>query len=98
TCTLISCIIISMASYSFVIAKQSKMSAIQQKTAEINYENAELQNKVDFLKSFYNINKQVSKIKKLQKAEKIIEVKTILPNTQIAENQSAFSINPLRGF
>ena len=47
----------------------------------IKYENAELQNKVDSLQSYYNIDKAVSKSNILERARQVVEVNAIdIPN------------------
>ena len=41
----------------------------------MNDENVELQNKLDYLKSYYNVDKAMQKQHLLQKADNVIEVK-----------------------
>jgi hypothetical protein len=69
--------VFSMISYIAVIFREAVIKDIHTKTAGIFYENIDLQNKVDNLKSFYSIDNKVSKINFLQKADKVIEVKDI---------------------
>ena len=68
---------LSMASYMAVINKESVVKNIHSDTNKIYYENIELQNKVDSLKSFYSIDHKVSKIDFLKKADKVIEVDAV---------------------
>ena len=70
-------VLLSMASYMAVITKESLVKNIHADTNKIYYENIELQNKVDALKSFYSIDTKVSKIDFLKKADKVIEVKAV---------------------
>ncbi|GEM_PF-4531364 len=70
-------VVLSMASYIIVISKEAVIKDIHTKTTGLFYENIDLQNKVDNLKSFYTIDNQVSKVNFLQKADKIIEVNNV---------------------
>ena len=67
--------------YYFVISKEVQLNKISRETLELNYENDELQNKVDTLQSYYNIDKAVSKSNILERAKHVVEVDAIaLPN------------------
>ena len=46
--------------YYFVSCKEVQLNRISRDTLELNYENEELQNKVDSLQSYYTIDKAVS--------------------------------------
>ena len=60
-----------------VVTRESVVKDLHFKTNKIYYENIDLQNSVDNLKSFYAIDNQVSKINFLKKADKVIEVKAV---------------------
>ena len=67
--------------YYFVSCKEVQLNQISRETLELNYENEELQNKVDSLQSYYNIDKAVSKTNLLERAKHVVEVDAIdLPN------------------
>lgn len=67
--------------YYFVSCKEVQLNQISRETLELNYENDELQNKVDSLQSYYNIDKAVSKTNILERARQVVEVDAIaLPN------------------
>lgn len=67
--------------YYFVSCKEVQLNKISRATLELNYENEELQNKVDSLQSYYNIDKAVSKTNILERAKQVVEVDAIdLPN------------------
>ncbi len=68
-----------------VISRESVVQNIHTKTNKIYYENIELQNKVDNLRSFYAIDNKVSKINFLKKADKVIEVKAV-NNIELLKN------------
>lgn len=88
--SLLIAIITSMISYSIVIAKENHIIAIHNKTNDLNYENIELQNQVDYARSFYNINNKVAKVSFLKKADKVIEVKpvtSLIPTIQETKDE-----------
>ena len=63
--------------YYFVSCKEVQLNQISRETLELNYENDELQNKVDSLQSYYNIDKAVSKTNILERAKHVVEVDAI---------------------
>ena len=70
--------------YYFVSCKEVQLNQISRETLELNYENDELQNKVDSLQSYYNIDKAVSKTNILERARQVVEVDAIaLPNVNL---------------
>ena len=73
--------------YYFVSCKEVQLKQISRETLELNYENEELQNKVDSLQSYYNIDKAVSKTNILERAKHVVEVNAIdLPNLNFNNN------------
>ena len=80
-------IIFCLVCYYFVSCKEVQLNQISRATLELNYENDELQNKVDSLQSYYNIDKAVSKTNILERAKKVVEVDaTDLPNVNFKPN------------
>jgi preprotein translocase subunit Sec63 len=73
-------ILSSMVSYMAVVNRECVVKDIHTKTNQMFYENIDLQNKVDNLKSFYAIDNKVSKINFLKKADKVIEVRAVNKN------------------
>lgn len=70
--------------YYFVSCKEVQLNQISRATLELNYENEELQNKLDSLQSYYNIDKAVSKTNLLERAKHVVEVDAIdLPNLNL---------------
>lgn len=63
--------------YYFVSCKEVQLNQISRATLELNYENDELQNKIDSLQSYYNIDKAVSKTNFLERAKQVVEVNAI---------------------
>lgn len=67
-------VLFCLVCYYFVSCKEVQLNQISRETLELNYENEELQNKVDSLQSYYNIDKAVSKTNILERAKHVVEV------------------------
>ena len=73
-CVVISLLIaVVVVSYYFVISCEIKLNDLSRQTVILNNENAELQNKLDSLKSFSNVDKTLQKNNMLQRAGHVIE-------------------------
>jgi hypothetical protein len=90
--------IASMISYSVVAAKENTLAKIHSKTNDINFENIELQNKVDYARSFYNINNKVAGVNFLKKPDTIMEVKGSNVNPVIVEEKDKAEVKPVSGY
>ena len=77
------CIILSLliavvvVSYYFVISCEMKLNDLSRQTVVLNNENADLQNKLDSLKSFNNVNKTLQQNNMLQRAGQVIETQEV---------------------
>ena len=77
-CGLLFCAIcISLISYYFVVSSEIKLNEYSRETTLLNVENAELQNKLDRLKSFNNVDLTMQKNNLLHKPERVIEAADI---------------------
>ena len=86
--TLAVLVLFCLVSYYFVSCKEVQLNQISRETLELNYENDELQNKVDSLQSYYNIDKAVSQTNILERAKQVVEVNAIdLPNLNLNKTQ-----------
>jgi len=75
--------------YYFVSCKEVQLNKISRETLDLNYENEELQNKLDSLQSYYNIDKAVSKTNILERARHVVEVDAIdLPNFKLSSTKN----------
>ncbi|MCR5265577.1 MAG: hypothetical protein K6E29_03175 [Cyanobacteria bacterium RUI128] len=80
-CVLLICaIFISAISYYFVVSSEMKLNECSRKTTLLNVENAELQNKLDKLKSFNNVDLTMQKNNLLQRPEEVIDVPEVKTN------------------
>lgn len=79
-------VVCCLVCYYFVSCKEVQLNQISRATLELNYENDELQNKVDSLQSYYNIDKAVSKNNILERARNVVEVDASeIPQVNIKE-------------
>lgn len=85
-CCLLLCVIfISVVSYYFVVSSEIKLNECSRKTTLLNVENAELQNKLDKLKSFNNVDLTMQKSNLLQRPEKVIEAVDVSANAEYSK-------------
>ena len=81
-CVLISLLIaVVVVSYYFVITCEMKLNDISRETVILNNENADLQNKLDSLKSFSNVDKTFQQNNMLKRAGQVIEIPEINVDT-----------------
>lgn len=79
------CIILSILvavvviSYYFVISCEIKLNDLSRQTVILNNENEELQNKLDSLKSFNNVDKTLQQNNLLQRPGQVIETPEVQP-------------------
>ncbi len=96
--SLIPAILTSMISYLGVIAKENRVKDLHFLTNKLNYENIELQNRVDYLKSFYTIEDKVQKIDFLKKADKVMEVPRKSKKPVLMDNKQFFQVTSVPGY
>lgn len=82
-------VLVCLVSYYYVINGEITLNQIRKETLAINYENEDMQHKLDILQSFSNVDKQVTKTKILQTAKQVMELSAAnLPNVKY-ENKNA---------
>jgi len=84
-CLLLCAIFISIVSYYFVVSSEIRLNECSRKTTLLNVENAELQNKLDKLKSFNNVDLTMQKSNLLQRPEKVIEAVDVSANAEYSK-------------
>ena len=67
-------ILVSVIGYYFLTYSEMKLNHIRKETLTINDENLELQNHLDYLKSYTNVNESMKRSNLVQKAEQVVEV------------------------
>lgn len=91
-CLLLCTIFISVVSYYFVVSSEIRLNECTRKTALLNVENAELQNKLDKLKSFNNVDLTMQKNDLLHRPETVIEATEVSANA--VEKNRQHSVKP----
>ena len=82
-------IVLVVVSYYFVISCEIKLNDLSRETVILNNENEELQNKLDSLKSFNNVDKTLQQNNLLQRPGQVIETPEIeSPNENQEVNAS----------
>jgi len=95
---LASSMLFSFGMYSFVVLKQKHIEAIHDATKTINAENMEFQTKLDYLKSFANVNEKILADGNLQQPVKIIEVKNKIPDIDVKVSPKGKEIGSMLGY
>ncbi len=70
-------IIVTAVSYYFATANEIVLNDLSRQTVVLNDENADLQNKLDKLKSFNNVDMSIQHTNLLKKAQQVIEVQAV---------------------
>ena len=89
-CVILSLLIgIVVVSYYFVISCEMKLNDLSRQTVILNNDNEELQNKLDSLKSFNNVDKTLQQNNMLQRAGQVIETQEVTVDPSIASKQTS---------
>lgn len=81
-------IMTSLISYYFVTYSEVKLNKLRKATLALNDDNIELQNKLDYLKSYYNVDMTMKQKNMLQKAQEVIEVSAVNTTTAVKGEKS----------
>ena len=79
-------ILITAVSYYFATANEMTLNDLNRQTVVLNDENSDLQNKLDRLKSFNNVDISMQKNNILKKAQQVIEVNEVAVDS-VEENK-----------
>ena len=89
-CVILSLLIgVVIVSYYFVISCEMKLNDLSRQTVILNNENEELQNKLDSLKSFNNVDKTLQQNNMLQRAGQVIETQEVTVDSNLASKQTS---------
>ena len=89
-CVILSLLIgIVVVSYYFVISCEMKLNDLSRQTVILNNDNEELQNKLDSLKSFNNVDKTLQQNNMLQRAGQVIETQEVTVDPSLASKQTS---------
>ena len=67
-------VLLTVGSYYFTSLSEVKLNELRKDVIAINDENIELQNKLDYLSSFYNVDRTIKNAKLLDTAKRVMEV------------------------
>jgi len=79
-------IIVTAVSYYFATANEMVLNDLSRQTTVLNDENSDLQNKLDKLKSFNNVDMSMQKNNILKKAQQVMEIPAI-PSNVVADKK-----------
>ena len=70
-------VLFAFVSYYFAMSNELALNKLSRQISTLNDENAELQNNLDRLKSFNNVDSKMGQYSMLSKAEKVIDVQSV---------------------
>ena len=79
-------VMVAFVSYYFSMSNELALNKLSRQISTLNEENAELQNQLDRLKSFNNVDSKMMEYNMLQKAAKVIEVQAV-PSPVAVDNK-----------
>lgn len=74
-------LLLTAVSYYFATANEMVLNDLSRQTVVLNDENSDLQNKLDKLKSFNNVDMTMQKSNMLKKAQQVLEIPEVSSNT-----------------
>ena len=87
-------VLVAFVSYYFAMSNELSLNKLSRQITTLNDENAELQNHLDRLKSFNNVDNKMMQYNMLSKASKVIEVQAVstsLPVVAKPEKTASFN-------
>ncbi len=78
-------VIVAFISYYFSMSNELVLNKLSRQISSLNEENAELQNNLDRLKSFNNVDSKMMQYNMLQKAAKVIEVPAVVSKAPVEQ-------------
>ncbi len=92
-------VLIAFVSYYFSMSNELTLNKLSRQITTLNDENAELQNQLDRLKSFNNVDSKMMQYNMLQKASKVIEVQAVASPVSVdKKTQKTASFNWAIGY
>lgn len=79
-------VLFAFVSYYFSMSNELTLNKLSRQITTLNDENAELQNQLDRIKSFNNVDSKMMEYNMLQKAAKVIEVQAVSSASAVNEN------------
>ncbi len=87
-----------IAIYSVVALSETKLANLHAKISELNYENIELENKLENVKSYYSVDNKVAATTDFDKAKNVLEVNRVDAKTTPHIEPKTNHLNTVTGF
>ena len=87
-----------IAIYSVVALSETKLANLHTQISELNYENIELENKLENIKSFHSVDSKVSNSADLEKAKNVLELNQVNVKAKEHYVPKNTSLNTVTGF
>lgn len=84
-------VVVAFVSYYFEMSNEIILNTLSRQVTALNDENAELQNSLDKLKSFNNVDTKMAQQNILQKAAKVIEVPAVASTVNLQNSKDLAS-------
>lgn len=90
--------IVFIAIYSLVALSETKLANLHSEISDLNYENIDLENKLENVKSYYSVDTKVSSNASFEKAKNVLEVEQVNVKTVQHQEPKGSSLNTVTGF
>ena len=84
--------------YSLVALSETRLANLHSEISDLNYENIDLENKLENVKSYYSVDTKVSSNASFEKAKNVIEVEQVSAKTIQHEVPKGSNLNTVTGF
>ena len=90
--------VIFVCVYSVVAVSETKLANLHSQISDLNYENIELENKLENVKSYYSVDTKVSSTSSFEKAKNVLEVDRLDAKTIRHSEPKGNNLNTVTGF
>ena len=90
--------VVFIAIYSLVAVSETKLANLHSEISDLNYENIDLENKLENVKSYYSVDTKVSSNASFEKAKNVIEVEQVDAKTVQHQEPLGNNLNTVTGF
>ncbi len=84
--------------YSLVALSETKLAQLHSEISDLNYENTDLENKLENIKSYYSVDTKVSSSALFDKAKNVIEVEQVDAKAIEHQTPRGTNLNTVTGF
>lgn len=90
--------IVFIAVYSLVAVSETRLANLHSHISDLNYENIDLENKLENVKSYYSVDTKVSSNASFEKAKNVIEVEQVDAKMVPHQEHEGSNLNTVTGF